>query len=257
MGGLFVLAWLAGEGMITWRSAKEQHMPPSPHALLWSTGLFVGLGTLAAYQPAKNLATVLAWGLDLAVLLQVLPGTKLATSIKANKNAAGWAGIGVAGNEVLIPDGTAGSTAVYTASASSATAGTSTGAAGAGGSASANQAVAKQVIGANSSTFSGWDTGAQWAALVALWTRESGWSASATNASSGAYGIPQSLHGNKGGQGGNEFNSSDPEGLTAAQLAGANSGNVADQILWGLNYIRTTYGSPVAALSHENSAGWY
>ena len=39
--------------------------------------------------------------------------------------------------------------------------------------------------------------GDQWSALEKLWTRESSWQWNATNASSGAYGIPQSLPGDK------------------------------------------------------------
>lgn len=266
MGGLFVILWLGGEGMITWRSVKELHMPPSPYALAWSSALFVGLGALATYQPARGFATLFAAGVDLAVLLKVIPGStvdKGKYAIKANKAAGGWSSIGMAGNTVIIPDGTADSTAVASASDPTASggggagSGTSTAGGAAGGTAAQNQAIAKQVIQANSSSFSGWDTGQQWAALVALWTRESGWSTGATNPSSGAYGIPQSLHGSKGGQGGNEFNASASEGLSTAQLASANAGNAASQILWGLNYILATYGSPAAALAHENSNGWY
>ena len=65
------------------------------------------------------------------------------------------------------------------------------------------------------------------------------------------------MHGSQGGQGGNEYNASAAEGLSTSQLAAANAGNAADQILWGLNYIAVTYGSPVAALSHEQTYGWY
>lgn len=42
----------------------------------------------------------------------------------------------------------------------------------------------------------GWDS-SQFGCLDNLWTKESGWLPSATNASSGAYGIPQSLPGSK------------------------------------------------------------
>jgi hypothetical protein len=33
--------------------------------------------------------------------------------------------------------------------------------------------------------------------------------------------------------------------------------SAATQITWGLRYIRDTYGSPCAAWSHEQAAGWY
>jgi hypothetical protein len=80
----------------------------------------------------------------------------------------------------------------------------------------------------------------QWQALAELWTRESGWRVTAQNPSSGAYGIPQSLPGSKMAKFGKAWR-------TSARI----------QILWGLWYIKTTYGSPIAALAHENSAGWY
>lgn len=100
-------------------------------------------------------------------------------------------------------------------------------------------------------------SGTQDRCLNWLWTRESGWRTSATNSQSGAYGIPQSLHGTAGGQGGNEFSPSAPEGLTPAQLQGANNGVASDQILWGLRYIAGTYGTPCAAWDHETTHSWY
>jgi hypothetical protein len=85
----------------------------------------------------------------------------------------------------------------------------------------------------------GW-SGSQFSCLNPLWAHESGWSVSATNAGSGAYGIPQALPGSKMGSAGPGWQT-----------------NPATQIRWGLNYIRDTYGSPCAAWSHEESAGWY
>lgn len=86
----------------------------------------------------------------------------------------------------------------------------------------------------------GWGTGEQWAALDALWTRESGWSNTARNSSSGAYGIPQALP---------------PTKLPAAGQAPLSSGTA--QIAWGLSYIKARYGNPVSAWAHELSNGWY
>jgi len=80
----------------------------------------------------------------------------------------------------------------------------------------------------------------EWTCLDALWTRESSWSASATNASSGAYGIPQALPAEKMASFGADFRT-----------------NPITQISWGLWYIHASYGSPCAALSHENSYGYY
>lgn len=33
--------------------------------------------------------------------------------------------------------------------------------------------------------------------------------------------------------------------------------SAAEQIRWGLEYIRRTYGSPAAAQAHEGETGWY
>lgn len=103
----------------------------------------------------------------------------------------------------------------------------------------------------------GWGSGQQWTCLYDLWQRESGWSATATNPTSGAYGVAQSLHGDQGGTGGDEYNAADPEGLTAGQLAAANDGGARQQIRWGLAYITATYGTPCGAWSHEVANGWY
>ena len=63
---------------------------------------------------------------------------------------------------------------------------------------------------------------------------------SASNASSGAYGIPQAL----------------PAGKMAS--AGADWRTSArTQIAWGLSYIDSRYGSPCSAWSHSQAHGWY
>ncbi|CCH79402.1 Secreted protein (fragment) [Nostocoides japonicum T1-X7] len=84
--------------------------------------------------------------------------------------------------------------------------------------------------------------GGQWGCLVSLWNGESGWSWSATNPSSGAYGIPQALPGYKMAAVGSDY-------LT----------NPVTQIRWGLGYIRSAYGSPCAAWSawQSRSPHWY
>jgi hypothetical protein len=85
----------------------------------------------------------------------------------------------------------------------------------------------------------GWPA-SQFSCLDSLWSHESGWSVSASNPSSGAYGIPQALPGSKMASAGADWQT-----------------NPATQIKWGLGYIQSTYGSPCAAWSHEESAGWY
>ena len=80
----------------------------------------------------------------------------------------------------------------------------------------------------------------QFAALDKLWTRESNWNYKAENSSSGAYGIPQSLPGNKMASAGADWRT-----------------NPQTQIKWGLNYIKERYGSPIAAWNHSEATGWY
>jgi hypothetical protein len=85
----------------------------------------------------------------------------------------------------------------------------------------------------------GWSA-SQFSCLQPLWNAESGWNLSASNPSSGAYGIPQALPGSK-------MASAGPDWQT----------NAATQIRWGLGYIRSVYGSPCGAWSHEQAYGWY
>ena len=82
----------------------------------------------------------------------------------------------------------------------------------------------------------------QWACLVNLWNRESGWRTTAGNVSSGAYGIPQSLPASKMSAFGADY-------LTSAQT----------QIAWGLNYIKGRYGTPCGAWNafSSRSPSWY
>ncbi|WP_396020553.1 hypothetical protein [Arthrobacter sp. ISL-48] len=76
--------------------------------------------------------------------------------------------------------------------------------------------------------------------LKTLWTKESDWTTTATNASSGAYGIVQSLPAEKMASAGADY-------LT----------NYRTQINWGLNYIKQSYQSPCGALSFHLSHNWY
>jgi hypothetical protein len=85
----------------------------------------------------------------------------------------------------------------------------------------------------------GWSS-SQFSCLDPLWAHESGWSVTAYNAGSGAYGIPQALPGSR-------MASAGPDWQT----------NAATQIRWGLEYIQGTYGSPCAAWDHEQATGWY
>ncbi|MEU9129031.1 transglycosylase SLT domain-containing protein [Kitasatospora sp. NPDC048540] len=70
--------------------------------------------------------------------------------------------------------------------------------------------------------------------------RESGWNYTATNASSGAYGLVQALPGSKMASAGADWRT-----------------NPATQIKWGLNYMNSRYGSPCGAWSFWQSHHWY
>jgi tRNA(Met) C34 N-acetyltransferase TmcA len=69
---------------------------------------------------------------------------------------------------------------------------------------------------------------------------ESGWDVSATNPSSGAYGLGQALPASKMASAGADWQT-----------------NPSTQIKWALDYMNTTYGSPNAAWSFWQANGWY
>jgi colicin import membrane protein len=85
----------------------------------------------------------------------------------------------------------------------------------------------------------GWDA-SQMPCLDKLWNRESNWTTSATNSSSGAYGIVQSLPGEK-------MASAGPDWRT----------NYETQIDWGMDYIDGRYGTPCDALQFHYANNWY
>jgi hypothetical protein len=104
------------------------------------------------------------------------------------------------------------------------------------------------------------------APLILLWNRESGWRACAYNVS-GAYGVAQALgHGSGACAVGPRCDGASSPGLncayggygqSAADSRAANAGNILKQIEWGLNYIKSTYGTPSSAWAHEQQFGWY
>ena len=95
-----------------------------------------------------------------------------------------------------------------------------------------------QGIGRSMAAGYGWGDD-QFACLLSLWNRESGWRVNAAN-SSGAYGIPQALPGSKMASAGSDWET-----------------NPATQIAWGLGYISGRYGTPCGAWDHSESSGWY
>jgi cell wall-associated NlpC family hydrolase len=95
------------------------------------------------------------------------------------------------------------------------------------------QAFAQQLSGAT------WGP-SQFQYLYLLWQRESGWNPMALNPLSGAFGIPQSLPAGKMASAGLDWQT-DPY----------------TQIIWGIGYIRSAYGTPQNAWAHEGAYGWY
>jgi hypothetical protein len=85
----------------------------------------------------------------------------------------------------------------------------------------------------------GW-TGAEWVCLNKLWQHESKYQITARNSRSGAYGIPQALPASKMATAGADWRT-----------------DATTQVTWGLNYIRSRYGNPCEAWSHELRHGSY
>ncbi|MEU9128848.1 transglycosylase SLT domain-containing protein [Kitasatospora sp. NPDC048540] len=91
------------------------------------------------------------------------------------------------------------------------------------------QAIAAQIVPAN-----------QLASFNQIVSHESSWNVTATNASSGAYGLVQALPGSKMASAGADWKT-----------------NPATQIKWGLNYMNERYGSPNAAWAFWQTHHWY
>ncbi|MFF3464732.1 aggregation-promoting factor C-terminal-like domain-containing protein [Streptomyces sp. NPDC001984] len=97
-------------------------------------------------------------------------------------------------------------------------------------SASSAQAIAHKMI----------PDAAQYNAFSKIVEHESGWNPTATNASSGAYGLVQALPGAKMASAGSDWKT-----------------NPATQIKWGLDYMDSRYGSPVDAWNFWQTNHWY
>ncbi|MEU8524742.1 MULTISPECIES: transglycosylase SLT domain-containing protein [Streptomyces] len=91
------------------------------------------------------------------------------------------------------------------------------------------KSIAKQIVPAS-----------QFASFSKIVEHESGWNPSATNASSGAYGLVQALPASKMASAGSDWKT-----------------NPATQIKWGLNYMNERYGSPNGAWAFWQANGWY
>lgn len=93
-----------------------------------------------------------------------------------------------------------------------------------------NKAVAKKLI----------DDSAQYRCFARIVERESGWDHTATNPSSGAYGLVQALPAGKMSSAGSDWRQ-----------------NPATQIEWGLEYMNDRYGSPCGAWEFWQANHWY
>ncbi|MGY5031424.1 aggregation-promoting factor C-terminal-like domain-containing protein [Streptomyces sp. 900116325] len=81
---------------------------------------------------------------------------------------------------------------------------------------------------------------AQFQCFSNIVSHESGWNPSATNASSGAYGLVQALPGSKMASAGADWKT-----------------NPTTQIKWGMDYMNSRYGSPCAAWTFWQANHWY
>ena len=91
------------------------------------------------------------------------------------------------------------------------------------------QAIAAQIVPAD-----------QLASFDEIISHESGWDVTATNPSSGAYGLPQALPGDKMASAGADWQT-----------------DATTQLEWALNYMNTTYGSPNQAWAFWQANNWY
>jgi len=91
------------------------------------------------------------------------------------------------------------------------------------------QAIAKQLV-----------PSGQYACFANIISRESSWNIHAVNSSSGAYGLPQALPGDKMAEFGADWRSS-----------------ATIQIKWALSYMTSRYGSPCAAWAFWQNHNWY
>ncbi len=108
-----------------------------------------------------------------------------------------------------------------------------------------DNATGNVALGKRKAAARGW-TGTEWDALYQLWNKESSWRTGASNPTSSARGIAQtmmSVHFGKNWQ--------------TDKRAQAFLTNPSEQIDWGLNYISGRYSRPSAAWAHSQQMNWY
>lgn len=97
----------------------------------------------------------------------------------------------------------------------------------------------REIAGQMMQNWYGWGSD-EFACYDRIITQESRWQVTADNPHSSAYGIPQALPGKKMAAYGADWRT-----------------NPATQLAWGLNYVKTRYGTPCQAWSYKRAHGWY
>jgi hypothetical protein len=92
-----VLAWVLGNGIITYRWAKNG-APPTPGTLALASGFFGLCAVLYQAPQARTLAVMLAAGVDIAALLQLVGKAPAAQD-------TGWPPFPINDPTVLLPAG--------------------------------------------------------------------------------------------------------------------------------------------------------
>ena len=223
MAGAFTVATAASAAAATWPQGSSRSPAPSAHDAAAGVGLGAGLTdqTGQAHAVADSTAD------------QALQAYRL-RDIQAELAAARWQ---AAQERAARAAKKAAAARAAQAAAQAAAQPTASQSAQAAPAAAAPSGSAQQIAAAMLGSF-GWSS-SQFSCLDPLWQRESGWSVTAANPD-GAYGIPQALPGAK-------MASAGPDWQTDA----------ATQIRWGLDYIKSLYGSPCGAWDHELATGWY
>jgi hypothetical protein len=223
VAGAFTVATAASAAAATWPQGSSRSSAPSAHDATAGVGLGAGLTDQTGQAHAVADSTA-----DQALQAYRLRG------IQAELAAARWQ---AAQERAARAAKKAAAVRAAQAAAQAAAQPTASQSAQAAPAAAAPSGSAQQIAAAMLGSF-GWSS-SQFSCLDPLWQRESGWSVTAANPD-GAYGIPQALPGAK-------MASAGPDWQTDA----------ATQIRWGLEYIKSMYGSPCGAWDHELATGWY
>jgi nucleoid-associated protein YgaU len=223
VAGAFTVATAASAAAATWPQGSSRSSAPSAHDAAAGVGLGAGLTdqTGQAHAVADSTADQALQAYRLRDTQAELAAARWQAAqeraARAAKKAAAARAARAAAQAAAQPSA---SQSAQTAPAAAAPSGS-----------------AQQIAAAMLGSF-GWSS-SQFSCLDPLWQHESGWSVTAANPD-GAYGIPQALPGAK-------MASAGPDWQTDA----------ATQIRWGLEYIKSLYGSPCGAWDHELATGWY